>query len=85
MNQVKNVSREKTAHPCQMPLEVMNDVVGWISDIDGATVIDPFAGSGTTCVACESRGIPWVAIEIDPSYCQIIQQRIEGQRMKGIK
>lgn len=75
-NQVKNVSREKTKHPCQMPLAVMDDVIGWIAHESGITVIDPFAGSGTTCVACERRGIPWRAIEIDPTYCEIIETRI---------
>lgn len=29
-NQVKNVSKEKTGHPCQMPLSVMEDVVRWL-------------------------------------------------------
>lgn len=76
-NQVKNVSKEKTAHPCQMPLALMDDVIGWLGGIEGATIIDPFAGSGTTCVACEKRGIPWMAIEIDPTYCDIIRRRIE--------
>lgn len=79
-NQVKNVSKEKTAHPCQMPLAVMEDVVCWISGHEDITIIDPFAGSGTTCVACERVGIPWVAIEIDESYCEIILQRIESER-----
>lgn len=78
VNQVKNVSKEKTSHPCQMPLSVMNDVIGWLSWVDNMTVIDPFAGSGTTVVACELRGIPWVAIEIDREYCDIIGERIEG-------
>lgn len=76
-NQVKNVSKEKTAHPCQMPLTLMMDVVGWLENVEGATIIDPFAGSGTTAVACEKRGIPWRAIEIDPDYCEIIRRRID--------
>ena len=78
VNQVKNVSSEKTEHPCQMPLAVMDAVIGWISGSDDITVIDPFAGSGTTCVACEKKGIPWVAIEIDPNYCEIIEKRISA-------
>ena len=78
-NQVKNVSKEKTSHPCQMPLALMMDVIGWLSGYEGITVIDPFAGSGTTAVACERRGIPWRAIEVDRSYCEIIYDRIEGE------
>lgn len=81
-NQVKNVSKEKTNHPCQMPLALMDDVVGWLSGMDGITIIDPFAGSGTTCVACERRGIPWVGIEIDPEYCDLIIARVESLHTK---
>ena len=50
-------------------------MVRWLPD--GVTVIDPFAGSGTTAVACERAGIPWRAIEIDGDYCDIIERRVE--------
>ena len=79
-NQVKNVSKEKTRHPCQMPLVLMEDIIRWISGTEDITVIDPFAGSGTTCVACEKLGIPWRAIEIDPDYCDIIERRVEAEK-----
>lgn len=82
-NQVKNVSHEKTAHPCQMPIAVMEDVIGWISGTPDITVIDPFAGSGTTCAACERYNIPWVAIEIDPLYCEIIRERTRADGLPG--
>ena len=82
VNQVKNVSKEKTAHPCQMPLAVMDDVIGWLGGVENATIIDPFAGSGTTCVACERAGIPWAAIEIDADYCQIIRERVNGEEVR---
>ena len=49
VNQVKNTSEEKTAHPCQMPLEVMKRVIGILPD--GVTILDPFMGSGTTGAA----------------------------------
>lgn len=74
-NQVKNVNKEKTAHPCQMPLSLMRDIVRWCGP--GVTVIDPFAGSGTTTLACELEGVPWVAIDVSKEYCDIIQERIE--------
>ena len=76
VNQVKNVSAEKTAHPCQMPLEVMKRVIGILPDNIG--VIDLFAGSGTTCVACAELGIPFEGYEIDSDYCDIARQRLAG-------
>ena len=81
VNQVKNVSKEKTEHPCQMPLEVMKSIVGWLPR--DATIIDPFAGSGTTCVAAEALGMQWRAIEIDHMYCDIIDRRIREWNAKS--
>ena len=74
VNQVKNVSTEKTAHPCQMPVDVMEKVVGILPD--GVGVIDPFVGSGTTGVACADLGIPFEGYDIDESYCEIAADRL---------
>lgn len=74
VNQVKNVSAEKTAHPCQMPVEVMRRAVGILPE--GVTVIDPFLGSGTTGVACRMLGVPFVGIEMDSEYAEIARDRI---------
>ena len=75
INQVKNVSKEKTAHPCQMPLEVMKNIVGLLPK--GSLIIDPFMGSGTTGVACKELGYDFVGIEIDEGYFEIAKERIE--------
>lgn len=74
INQVKNVSAEKTAHPCQMPVEVMKRIIGVLPDNIG--VIDPFVGSGTTGVACAELGIPFEGYDIDASYCDIARGRL---------
>lgn len=78
VNQVKNTSAEKTAHPCQMPLEVMRKAIGVLPD--GIGVIDPFAGSGTTLLACQLGGVPSWGIEIDGDYCEIAKKRTNAQR-----
>ena len=75
INQVKNVSKKDNLHPCVMPLEVMKNIIGILPD--GATVIDPFMGSGTTGVACAELGVDFVGIELDPTYFDIAKSRIE--------
>ena len=73
-DQIKNVSKEKTEHPCQMPLEVMTYVMKTLpKDI---TVLDPFAGSGTTLLAARNTGLGSIGIEISEKYCDIIRKRI---------
>ena len=75
INQVKNTTKGKTAHPCQMPLEVMKRIIGVLPD--GIGVIDPFTGSGTTGVACKQLGVPFIGYEIVPEYADIARKRIE--------
>ena len=74
INQVKNVSKEKTSHPCQMPLEVMDRIIKILPD--SITVVDPFCGSGTTGVACIKNNIDFVGIEIVEEYAKIANERL---------
>ena len=74
INQVKNVSKDKTTHPCQMPLEVMKNAIGILPP--DAIIVDPFMGSGTTGVACVELGRKFIGIEMDEEYFDIVKQRI---------
>ena len=76
INQVKNVSKDKTAHPCQMPLEVMKRIVGILPP--DYTIVDPFMGSGTTGLACKELNRNFIGIEMDAEYYAIAQQRIDS-------
>lgn len=71
---VKNRSREKTPHPCQMPLDVMRWVVGVIPG--SGTIVDPFCGSGTTGVACVMGGRDFAGIEMSDDYYEIAERRL---------
>lgn len=77
VNQVKNVSKEKTEHPCQMPVLVMERIVGILPD--DVTIIDPFCGSGTTGIACLRQGRDFIGIEIDERYANIAKQRLQQE------
>jgi DNA modification methylase len=74
INQVKNVSSEKTAHPCQMPLKVMENIIGILPE--DYTIIDPFLGSGTTALACQKYDRKFIGIELDAEYFEIAKHRI---------
>lgn len=74
INQVKNVSKEKTEHPCQMPLEVMNNIIGILPE--EYIIIDPFLGSGTTAIACMKYNRKFIGIENDEKYFNIAKNRI---------
>jgi DNA modification methylase len=75
---VRNVSAEKTEHPCQIPLEVMRRIIGILPP--DRLIVDPFLGSGTTGVACALLGRDFLGIELDPKYVDISKKRIAEAR-----
>jgi DNA modification methylase len=74
---VKNVSDEKTSHPCPMPLVLMRRIILLVSQ-ENDLILDPFCGSGTTCVAAKMLGRRYIGIDISEKYCQIARQRLEA-------
>lgn len=82
VNQVKNVSKVKTCHPCQMPQEVMDNAVGIIPDKENTVVIDPFMGSCTTGLACVKYDLDFIGIDMDEEYYSLCEQRMKEAVMK---
>ena len=62
-------------HPTEKPIALMEHLVEKLT-VQGETVLDPFMGSGTTGVACKNLGRNFIGIELDPTYFQIAQKRI---------
>lgn len=62
-------------HPAPFPLEIARRLIRMFS-FAGDTVIDPFAGTGTTAVAALQTGRNSVSLEIDPSYVDMIENRL---------
>lgn len=61
-------------HGTQKPVECMERPVrNHLAD----TVYEPFAGSGTTLIACERTGRACIAMELDPGYCDVVVRRWE--------
>ena len=69
--------RDGKQHPTQKPVQVM---VWCLQQLPPAahTILDPFAGSGTTGVACANLGRKFIGIEINESYFDIACRRIEA-------
>ena len=76
INQVKNVSKEKTGHPCQMPIKVLENIISLLPE--NYTIVDCFMGSGTTGVACKNLNRRFIGIELDEKYFNIAKERIES-------
>jgi site-specific DNA-methyltransferase (adenine-specific) len=74
IEQVKNVSGEKTEHPCQIPTALMVRALR-VTPFDGP-VVDPFAGSGTTLLAAKELGRTAIGVERSERYCEIAAKRL---------
>jgi DNA modification methylase len=68
--------KEKREHPTQKPLPLMMWCLEKYSK-PGMTILDPFMGSGTTCVACKKLGRNYIGIEKEPVYVEIAKKRLE--------
>lgn len=81
-NILENIKREKTqdfnVHCTVKPLDLMKKLVEiFVPRSRDSIVIDPFAGSGTTLVAAKLAGLDYIGIEIEPSYVEIINKRLD--------
>lgn len=65
---------EGKEHPTQKPVELMEWCLGFLPN--ARTILDPFAGSGSTGVACVKMGRAFVGIEREPAYFEIALRRI---------
>jgi site-specific DNA-methyltransferase (adenine-specific) len=66
---------ETRVHPTQKPLALMKWIIETYTQPNDI-ILDPFAGSGTTLVACAELGRKYIGIEISPEYCNLIERRL---------
>ncbi|HLU66629.1 MAG TPA: site-specific DNA-methyltransferase [Kofleriaceae bacterium] len=74
-----NGTAEKTDHPTQKPAELIRRMV-LASSRPGQLVLDPFAGSGTTCAVAEAEGRRWLACDADARYVGLARERLARER-----
>lgn len=72
----------RTGHETQKPLALMEALVRDFTD-PGETVLDPFAGSGTTGAACIRNGRSFIGWEKDAKYHALASKRLDETREQG--
>jgi adenine-specific DNA-methyltransferase len=81
---VKSNHPEKTEHPCQFPIELVERCVLALTDKD-SWVLDPFAGAGSTLLAALKNERNSIGIEKEEIYCNIANQRIKDLKEGKLK
>ena len=71
---VKANHKEKTEHPCQYPIELIQRFILALTST-GDIVLDPFAGAGSALLAAALLGRRGYCAEISPPYCEIVERR----------
>ena len=64
-------------HPTQKPVRLIEYILNDFSK-PNTLILDPFCGSGTTCVAAKKLGRRFIGIDISEDYCEIARQRLES-------
>lgn len=72
---VRSGGHEKALHPWQQELDGFEKLVRFFSE-PGGLVCDPFAGSGTTAVACHNLGRRFVGCDVDPDAVAVARGRL---------
>lgn len=73
----RRFANERTNHPTQKPLSMSRRIVKHFSN-EGDLVVVPFVGSGSECVAAVECGRQFIGAEINPTYAEMAQRRIDS-------
>jgi len=69
-------SKKRIGHPAPFPLELPRRCIKLFS-YEGDVVLDPFAGSGTTLLACLENNRKGIGVDINKDYCDLIVKRLK--------
>ncbi len=75
-------SARRVGHPAPFPVELAARVVQLYSYREDV-VLDPFAGSGSTCIAAAQLGRHYVGYDLSGEYCALARERISGEAAQG--
>lgn len=81
---VKNNHIEKTIHPCQFPVELIERLVLSLTD-EGDSVLDPYMGVGTTIIGAVKHNRVGYGCDVLPTYVEIAWQRLHELRAGTLK
>lgn len=68
-------AKERVNHPTQKPIALCNKLILSCRQNEGYVLV-PFAGSGSECLSAKTLGLPFIGIEINSDYVEIINDRL---------
>jgi len=81
IQQMNPMAKEREGYPTQKPVELLEKLVALSSNKEDI-VFDPFCGCGTTLVASQRLERRWIGIDISPTACKLMKDRL--RRIFGV-
>lgn len=78
LKEERGVTKETAAHPATFSPTMISEFVKFFTK-EGQTVLDPFAGIGSTLVACDRTGRKGIGIELNKKYAKIAKMRTKQE------
>lgn len=78
-----HINHNKLNHPHEKPIDLLKKMI-LHSSSEGNLVLDPFAGSGSTCKACEELDRKWIGIELDERWVNTKLNSKEDKKWENI-
>jgi len=72
---IGSTAKERLGYPTQKPLKLLERIISASSN-KGDVVLDAFCGCGTTLIAAEKLKRKWIGIDISPTACRVMAQRL---------
>lgn len=79
IHRVRHASKRIAAHPCQLPVHLIERLILMSTDA-GDIVVDPFCGGGSAAVAAKQMGRRYIGAEIDRHYQGVAQEKLDQAR-----
>ncbi|SEL18035.1 site-specific DNA-methyltransferase (adenine-specific) [Methanobrevibacter gottschalkii] len=73
------VNAKKIGHPAPFPTELPHRLINLYS-YEGDVVLDPFCGSGTTCIAATKNKRNYIGYDIEEKYIRLSKSRLSNQK-----
>ena len=80
LTSLNSMAKEHTGYPTQKPLALLAYLIK-ASSCEGDWILDPFCGSGTSCVAAERLGRQWIGIDVAVQARPLIEERLKRETL----
>ena len=81
---INSQAKERLGYPTQKPEALLERIIKASSNKDDL-VLDPFCGCGTTIAVAQKLGRKWIGIDVSPSACKLMKNRVEKVGAKNVE